>query len=129
MKAGDKFKLNFEVSEKIYSGFMDLFKDRNPLHVDDNHAAEKGFKEKVMYGNILNGFISYFIGEGLPEKNVALIAQDITYMKPVYMNDALELQAEITDVHDSVGMAEFKYVFINAQGTKVAKGKIQIKLI
>ena len=129
MKKGDTFTIPCCVSEKIYRGFTDLFEDRNPLHIDDAYAAGKGFREKVMYGNILNGFISYFIGECLPDKNVVLISQDITYVKPVYLNDRLELVAEIEDVHDSVGIVEFRYQFANASGVKVARGKIQIRMI
>ncbi|HOD15760.1 MAG TPA: MaoC/PaaZ C-terminal domain-containing protein [Spirochaetota bacterium] len=129
MKKGDTFTIPFEVTEKVYRGFTDIFEDRNPLHMDDGYAKGKGFREKVMYGNILNGFISCFIGERLPEKNVVLISQDIAYAKPVYLNDRLELRAEVEDVHDSVGIVEFRYQFVNASGVRVARGKIQIRMI
>ena len=67
-----KYEVPFIVSENIYKGFIQLFNDKNPLHVNDVFAIEKGFKEKVMHGNILNGFLSYFIGECLPVKNVVI---------------------------------------------------------
>lgn len=129
MKKGDAFNLTFTVSDKIYSGFMDIFNDRNPMHVDDAYAVGKGFGKKVMYGNILNGFISYFIGECLPIKNIVLMSQDIKYIKPVYLNDVLSFHAEIEDIYDSVSMAEFKYIFTNADNVKVAKGTIQIRIL
>lgn len=129
MKIGDVFNLTFTVSDRVYRDFTELFRDRNPLHVDDAYAAGKGFRERVMQGNILNGFISYFIGEGLPVKNVVLVSQDIAYAKPVYRGDALDFRAEIADIHDSVGIVEFKYAFSNSENARVAKGTIQVRML
>ena len=129
MKKGDVFTQSFTVSDQVYRNFIELFRDRNPLHVDDDYAARNGFRERVMHGNILNGFISYFIGECLPEKNVVLVSQDISYVKPVYRGDELSFRAEVADVHESVGIVEFKYAFANAGNARVAKGTIQVRML
>ncbi len=129
MKKGDVFTHTFTVTDAVYRGFMDLFNDRNPLHVDDAYAASRGFRERVMQGNILNGFISCFIGECLPVKNVVLISQDITYSMPVYCGDTLAFRAEVADVHESVGIVEFKYTFANPENARVAKGTIQVRML
>jgi 3-hydroxybutyryl-CoA dehydratase len=128
MTKGDRFSHTFTVSEEIYNGFIALFHDRNILHTDDDYARSKGFQGKVMQGNILNGFLSYFIGELLPVKNVIIHSQEIKYSKPVYLNDKLDFQAEIAEVFESVNAVEFRYRFEKA-GQMVAKGKIQIGLI
>jgi 3-hydroxybutyryl-CoA dehydratase len=129
MQKGDTYNLKFEVSDKIYTGFTELFRDKNPMHMDDAYARERGFRERVMYGNILNGFISFFVGECLPIKNVVLVGQDIKYAKPVYRGDVLGFEAVIDDVFESVGIVEFKYTFANAGGVKVAKGTIQVRIL
>ena len=129
MKKGDLFEKEFLVNEDIYFGFIKIFKDKNPLHINDKFAKSKGFADKVMFGNILNGFISYFIGECLPTKDVMLLSQEINYKKPVYLNDTLLLKAKVTDVFESVNLVEFKYDFLNQEKIKIAKGKITIKLI
>ena len=69
---GAAFTHSFDVSEQIYRGFVDTFKDRNPFHMDDEAARDKGFAHKVMHGNILCGFLSYFVGECLPLKSVLI---------------------------------------------------------
>lgn len=76
---GDTFTERFIVSRHTYEGFIDLFKDRNPLHTSEPFAIAKGFKGMVMHGNILNGYLSYFIGECLPEKNVVIQFQEIHF--------------------------------------------------
>lgn len=128
-KVDDVFVENFIVSNEIYNGFITLFKDRNPLHTEIQFAQSKGFQSEVMHGNILNGFISYFIGEGLPTKNVMIHSQEIQFKNPVYLNDCLQFKATIIGVYDSVNAVEFKFDFKNASGKTVAKGKIQIGLL
>ena len=108
-----------------HAGFIDLFEDKNPLHTNKDFAHAKGFKDTVMHGNILGGFLSYFIGECLPSKNVIIHRQEIKYMNPVYLNDTLDLKAEVSDVFDSVGAVEFKFQFEKGN-LKIAKGNFQI---
>ena len=129
MQQGDKYTHTFVADAAVYEGFITLFKDRNPLHTDTAFAVAKGFRGAVMHGNILNGFVSFFIGECLPLKNVIIHAQSIKFYLPVYLNDELEFNAEITDFFESVGTYEFKFYFKNKEGKKVAKGDIQIGLL
>jgi 3-hydroxybutyryl-CoA dehydratase len=130
MRKGDKFEFFFSVTDNIHSGFIQLFDDKNPLHVDESFARSKGFTSEVMHGNILGGFLSYFVGECLPVKNVIIHSQEIKYVKPVYKGDRLVLKAEVIDVFVSVNAIEFKFHFENKGTAKaIAKGKIQIGII
>ena len=107
MQKGEKIEFDCVVNETIYTGFISLFKDNNPLHTNKDFAIEKGFKGCVMHGNILNGYLSYFIGECLPFKNVIIHSQQINYNSPVYLNDTLHFEAEVEEVYDSVKAIEF----------------------
>jgi 3-hydroxybutyryl-CoA dehydratase len=129
MKTGDNFTTHFLITEDIYEGFIQLFNDKNPLHTNEQFAIDKGFKGKVMHGNILNGFLSYFIGEWLPEKNVIIHSQEIQYKNPVYLNDELQFSANISGIYQSVNVIEFKFTFKNSESKTVAKGKIQIGIL
>jgi len=128
-KTGDKFERSFTVTEPVYNGFIKTFRDNNPLHTDDRYAKYYGFSEKVMHGNILNGFLSFFIGECLPVKNVVIHLQEIQFKNPVYLNDALSFQAVVSDISEAVNTVEFKFSFTNADGKLVSKGKIQIGIL
>lgn len=129
MKQGDKFQQDFKITEDIYNGFISVFNDKNPLHINSDFAIRKGFDEKVMHGNILNGFLSFFIGECLPIKNVIIQTQEIKFPRPTYLNDELIFFAEITDVFESVKLMEIKFTFKNKKEQKVATGKINIGII
>lgn len=125
---GDSYTQQFTVTEAVYNGFLNAFEDRNPLHTDEAYAVQKGFQGRVMHGNILNGFLSYFIGECLPTKDVIIHSQSIQFNKPVFLSDTLLLEAQVAEVIESVKVVNFKYTFKNAEGKRVAKGEIQIGL-
>lgn len=126
MITGNKYHHDFKVSEEVYAGFLDTFHDHNSLHTNKEFAVSKGFQDIVMHGNILNGFLSYFIGQLLPSEHVIIMQQEISFHLPVYLNDVLSFSAIIVGIYESVGGIEFKFDFKNATGKKVAKGKILI---
>ena len=129
LKVGTQFQHSFTVDETVYFGFISLFQDNNPLHTNEQFAQAKGFKSKVMHGNILNGFISYFVGECLPDKNVIIHSQEIKYLKPVYLNDKLEMKVVVDAYFESVQTIEFKFYFENQDRFKIARGKISIGIL
>ena len=129
MQQGDIFTKEYVVTEKIYKGFIEVFSDHNPLHTDKLFAEKLGMPEVVMHGNILNGFLSHFIGEELPQKNVIIHSQSINFYKPVFLNDIVSLQAEIVSVSEAVRTYLFNFIFRNQSGVRVAKGTIQIGLL
>jgi 3-hydroxybutyryl-CoA dehydratase len=126
---GQIFNTSFNVTENVYNSFLNAFNDRNILHTDMDYAKSKGFKSKVMHGNILGGFLSYFIGQALPVENVIIQNQYIKYSKPFYLNDTLNFRAEITHIFESINSIEFKYVFKNTEEQKIASGTILIGII
>jgi 3-hydroxybutyryl-CoA dehydratase len=126
MKIGDKFLLDCTVTETIYRGFIDLYGDRNPIHMDAAFAASKGFAGPVMHGNILGGFLSRLVGEELPVDNVLIQAQQISFRRPVYMGDTLRLTATVAEFFESVDSVELEFSFVNSEGTRVASGTILV---
>jgi 3-hydroxybutyryl-CoA dehydratase len=126
IKRDQKFTHDFEVSRKVYEGFINVFKDRNELHTDEDFAKAKGFKSIVMHGNILNGFLSYFVGECLPLRNVIIHSQEIKFSNPVFLGDNLKLEANISDIYESVGVFEVSFKFKNQSGSSVARGAVQV---
>ena len=126
LKKHDTFNIVYTVTSEIYNGFIKLFNDKNPLHTDEQYAISKGFKGRVMHGNILNGFLSYFVGECLPEKNLIIHSQGIKYHQPVYLNDVLNFEAKVEEIYESVGAVEISFVFRNKDFKIVSKGKLQI---
>lgn len=125
--------LEFKVTPDKYFSFQRVSEDFNPLHTDSEFAKSKGFEGKVMYGNILNAFISYFVGMSLPSRDVIIQCQDISFHKPVYLNDTIILKAQKDTYSEATRSIIYKLRFERKDGreknTLIAKGHVQIGLI
>lgn len=124
-----EYQHKFVVTQAVYDGFQQCSEDFNPLHTNQDFAKGKGFPQCVMYGNILNGFVSYFIGMLLPSQEVIIHSQDIIFKNPVFLNDELDFTAKVEDISEVVNTVIFKYSFRNAAGKLVARGHVQIGVI
>ena len=122
----------YRVTPDVYYSFQRCSNDFNPLHTDEMYASRKGFNGQVMYGNILNAFISHFVGMLLPSREVMIQSQDISFHKPVYLNDEIQLEAGIDTVSEAVNIINYKLKFrriAEGQSELVAKGHVQIGLL
>ncbi|GHV08419.1 hypothetical protein AGMMS50229_16810 [Campylobacterota bacterium] len=146
---GDTFEREFDLSQRVYDGFIDLFNDRNPLHTDRAFAAAFGFDNVVAHGNILNGFLSYLIGEAIPTKDVIIHSQTINYKQPAYIGDRVSIKAVVSEIYESVGAVVLNLKFMrqsrperereretgsdaaapNGKPEIIASGKIQIGIL
>ena len=128
-----KIEHTYQVTPEVYHAFQSCSGDFNPLHTDVAFAQSKGFSGCVMYGNILNAFISHFVGMLLPTSEVMIQSQDISFHKPVFLNDQISLEATVDTVSEAVGIIEYKLKFRRiSEGAKpelVAKGHVQIGLL
>lgn len=125
-------EVTYHVTPDVYFGFQRISSDFNPLHTDEAFAKSKGFPERVMYGNILNAFVSHFVGMGLPTRDVMIQTQDIQYRKPVYLGDEILLKSAQEDVSEAVEIINYKLKFYRMGGAKpelVATGHVQIGLL
>ena len=128
-KITDNYYHQFIITQEVYQQFQLCSNDRNPLHTNEDFAKSKGFTDKVMYGNILNAFVSFFIGECLPTKNVIIHSQEIAFKNPVYIDEKLDFEARVSGIFEAVNAIEFKYKFIKPDGKTAAKGLIQVGLL
>ena len=128
IKEGDKFVHEFRITPEISDLFIKLSQDKNPLHIDDNFSISKGFKSKVIHGNIQNCFLSYFVGEIFPIKEVVILSQSIRFKNPVYENDILFFDSKIVNFVESIQVYEFKFKFQNLNSI-VSQGNLMIKVI
>lgn len=127
-----KITHTYIVTPEVYYSFQRCSDDYNPLHTDEQFAKKKGFAEKVMYGNILNAFVSHFVGMLLPTREVMIQAQDINYMRPVFLNDHLEFEASVYEVSDTAGVIDYKLRFRRINNEKselVARGHVKVGLL
>lgn len=130
-KARD-IEVTYHVTKDVYELFQKCSKDLNPLHTNSDFALQKGFQSCVMYGNILNVFISHFVGMSLPSQDVMIQTQDIQYRKPVWLGDRILLKSTIEKVSNAVEIVNFKLKFYRLNSVDeelVATGHVQVGIL
>ena len=128
-KNGQIYRHNMLITEDIMENFAKLSGDYNILHTDNDFAVKNGFKGRVVYGNILGMMISTLVGMNLKINNVMIISEKMDFRQPVFIGDMIELAAIVENVSDSVSIVDFRLDFTNQSNEKVAKGKLQIKVL
>ena len=108
----------YKVTPDVYFAFQKVSSDYNPLHTDEEFSKVRGFQGRVMYGNILNAFVSHFVGMLLPTRNVMIQSQDISFHKPVYLNDEVLLETGIDNVDEALNIINYKFKFKRLGGGK-----------
>jgi acyl-CoA thioesterase FadM len=80
-----------------------------------------------VHGNILNGFISHFIGMEYPAGNVIIHSLSLTYKSPCFLEDKLIIEAKVDQKIESVNALVLKLKITNStQGNIASTGKIQV---
>ena len=122
----------YQVTPDVYYSFQRCSNDYNPLHTDALFAKSKGFDSPVMYGNILNAFLSHFVGMLLPTREVMILLQNILFQNPIFMNDEIMFEASIDNYSPTVNFIDYKFKFRRVKDEKkvlIANGHIQIKFL
>lgn len=113
LELGFKLKHGYKITPQIHSFFLNTFEDKNALHHNESYAKQKGFQSVVMHGGILAGFVSHFVGQALPVQNTVLLSTEYRFLKPNFVNDALEIEGEITQKTDAAKAVVFHLKIFN----------------
>lgn len=129
LSVGLKHEFNAVITEAMMDHFMEDTGDRNPLHVESSYAQRSGFRGRVAYGLLTSSFYSTLVGMHLPGKYCLLHGIDISFLRPVFINDKLTISGEITYLNDAYQQAQINARIINESGEKVSSAKIKVGMV
>ena len=124
---GKEFSFEKRISSSDVNMFAKLTGDNSPLHMEDQFARERGFKNRLVHGGLLVGCISQLVGVHFPGKNSIIQTLNIKFSHPAYIEDLLRIHSMIDQVSESVKTVIIKLTITN-QGTGeiLLKSKIQV---
>jgi len=117
------------ITEAMMNAFAGITGDYNPLHTDRRFAESKGFNDKVVYGMLTASFLSTLAGMYLPGERSIIQNVDISFVKPVFIGDELEIIGRVVELHDCVKQMVLKVVIKNQEDKKVVRGKMKIGIL
>jgi len=130
LREGQEARGRYLITPEVYEGFLRVFGDLNPLHVDARYAGSKGFPGVVMHGAILNGFISHFVGMVLPGKRTLIHSVKVEFKKPTFMGDELSILGRVEQKVDALHCVVLRLEINNeTRGEIAALARVQAGLL
>jgi 3-hydroxybutyryl-CoA dehydratase len=126
LKVGQSEGFSVTLSEAQLRQFVELSGDANPLHVSDEAARSRGFRQKVVHGLLSSSLYSRLVGMVLPGENCLLQGIEVTFSGPAYPGDELTVRGEVVFLNEAYRVAEIKAQITNAAGGKISRAKIKV---
>jgi len=124
---GARSAFAFSISADQMRQFAELSGDHNPLHCETAFAAARHHPGVVVYGGLLVAQVSRLIGMQLPGRDALWTGLDIDFVRPLYVGERAELEAEVTHLSTAVRALELRFRIRRSDQT-IAKGTAQVSL-
>ena len=78
--------------------FAGVSGDQNPVHLNQEFAAETRFKGRIAHGMLTASFISTVLGNKLPGPGCIYVTQNLRFRAPVRAGDTVHTRVTVTEV-------------------------------
>ena len=123
LAVGDVAELTRVATEAHVAEFVEAVGDHNPIHSDPAYAAETMFGERIAPGIWTAGLVSAVIGTRLPGPGTVYLSQDLKFLRPVKLGDAIRARVEVIDVNPDRNRVRLRTVCANQRGEDVLSGE------
>lgn len=120
---GDTASVTKVITDEMIRLFADISGDDNPVHLDDEAAKQSVFGERVAHGILVVGLISNVLGTKLPGAGSIYVSQQVSFLRPVKVNDEITATVEVIAKDDKRGRVTCKTICTNQFGKTVIKGE------
>jgi len=86
-------------TEADVAAYAELSLDDNPLHLDEVFAVRTRTGGRILHGMVTASLISAIIGTRLPGPGSLWMAQDMRFLQPVRIGEAVRADATVTEVN------------------------------
>lgn len=129
LEIGQSGGFSVTVTKEMLEAFETLTGDSNPLHKDEQFAAEHGFTGRVAYGMLTASFLSTLAGVYLPGERSLIQSVEAKFVRPVFIGDRLTVSGTIIELNDTVQQIVLKVEIWNQAGDKVLRGKMKVGML
>jgi len=129
LKIGGKKSFTRQITKNDILVFSELTGDKNPLHLDEAYARQAGYEGPVVFGLLVNSFLSRLVGMYLPGKYALILYAESYFRKPCFENDILNVLGEIKEKVDSQKVIVLKTEIKNQNSEIIQDGKIFVKVL
>ncbi len=123
LKIGDSASQTKTFNDADVRSFAEISGDENPVHLDDEYAAQTQFKKRLVHGMLTAGLISGVLGTKLPGEGSIYLSQSINFRAPVFIGDRITATVKIIKIREDKPIITLATVCKNQDDVIVIKGE------
>ena len=98
MRVGQTSEITRVFSGEDVNLFSTLSGDVNPVHLDEAFAKTTMFGGRIVHGALLSSVFSTIFANNLPGPGCIYLKSENKFLKPVFLNEAVNFKVEITNI-------------------------------
>jgi 3-hydroxybutyryl-CoA dehydratase len=115
------------ITDSDVKTFSGISGDKNPVHMDDKYAEASRYKKRIAHGLLSSSFFSALFGTKLPGEGCVYVSQNLSFIRPVYINDTVTATVTVTQI-DKENRRIFFDTICTVRKKKVITGAAEIYL-
>jgi 3-hydroxybutyryl-CoA dehydratase len=115
------------ITEADIIEFADVSGDHNPVHLDEEYAAQSMFGGRIAHGLLAASMISAVLGTKMPGPGSVYLGQTLKFLAPVRIGDTIEASVEVIAVRKDKHILTLRTDCVNQDGTLVLTGEATVK--
>lgn len=123
LQIGDSASLTKTFTDEDVRTFAAISGDKNPVHLDDDYAAQTQFKKRIAHGMLSAGLISAVLGTQLPGEGSIYLSQSINFRAPVYLDDTITAMVTVIKLREGKPIVTLATVCKNQDDVVVLEGE------
>lgn len=126
---GEKFSKSKQITDAVVRAFAELSGDFNPIHLDEEFAAQTRFGKRIAHGMISGALISAVLGYEFKERKVVYLAQTLKFVAPVFLDDTVTATATVKHIREDKPVVTLETVCANQNGGTVVTGEAVVMIL
>lgn len=122
LTVGMSASISKTISDTDVQQFAAVTGDFNPIHVDDDFAANSSFGKRIVHGMFNAGLISAVLGMKLPGPGATFVGQNLKFRNPVFIGDTVDTEVTVESINPRHGFVKLTTT-CRVEGKIVATGE------
>lgn len=122
LAVGDSAERTHLITDKELQLFAVVSGDRNPLHLDEEFAAQTPFKGRIAHGMLSGALISAALAMDIPGPGTVYLGQNLSFKRPVRLGDELTIKLTVTEKKERKNIVVLECLITNQDGKAVVTG-------
>jgi acyl dehydratase len=123
LKVGDTASISRTITDEDIRTFAELSGDRNPVHLDEEFAAQTRFGRRIAHGMFGASLISAVLGTKLPGEGSIYLNQTLQFLGPVYIGDTITARVTVSKVREDKSIVTLETLCENQRGETIMRGE------